>query len=856
MTSAKIIISEQDRSSIVPAMEGISAGIVITSNKGPVNVPTLITTVNQLIDVFGIPNPKLGVSMYSALNYLKQGNQLWVVRASHEDSKFAAVLVRSKVASLPESRTDGITPDHLIVNPVAGGLTQAQFDQYSFPVYRTNREYGETNATVFEASGASRTVRVSALDNIAVGDDLAFTDLALSALNAVGDDVGENQPTYTVAEIITANLTYENLILETPVTAAAGVEVLKKVGAGTESYPNAPKVVRATTASTNVLIDDTDYIGIGDTVVIGGVELVVENKQNYVEAAKYVELNGEVTVSAGLKIRKVVQSEFEERDALLVVAANQGAWGNKLSIAVSPSRDYDDAFNLIVYYDGVQVESWEVTRFNQIDGFSRQMEIEAKINGKSSYIRVINNTANVDEDGNFPVPLNTDYSLWRKDSLDVFVDSTNILVEPLLKGHVEVKLGSTANLALGTRIKFKLSETKVSAEYKVAALNSTDGIVTLDRGVEETEIPQSWLSLTNQQVNTAVLYFDATNMDSSNGIVNGIQYFKVSKIDKVYYNYALNSSFIISGESGTLLSAGANMTVGGSLGSTVTVGDLIIALNKLSNRERTPVNLVMDGGFTHVAYAQAISSLVDEHGLSHGYLSASFDSESMADYINGILDYKNSLNLNTHRCSLFTGWVKIYDEYNQLEVWASPDGFAAASQSYTTREFQTWYPAAGWTRGKVVGLDVKVKFTEGERDTLVDNRINPIRHKEGSGLVIWGNETLLVKPSPMQLRSVSMLLIVIRNGLENMLEFKTFDLNEESAWNQVEGSINAFMRDEIQAKKGVYAYECSVKGIITDTDIDNRRMPVFLGIQPTMDIKTIPVTLAIFNSSVDIEVSV
>jgi hypothetical protein len=44
----------------------------------------------------------------------------------------------------------------------------------------------------------------------------------------------------------------------------------------------------------------------------------------------------------------------------------------------------------------------------------------------------------------------------------------------------------------------------------------------------------------------------------------------------------------------------------------------------------------------------------------------------------------------------------------------------------------------GWERGRIRGLDVKVRFTEGDRDFLVDNRINPIRYKEGSGLVIWG----------------------------------------------------------------------------------------------------------------------
>ena len=57
----------------------------------------------------------------------------------------------------------------------------------------------------------------------------------------------------------------------------------------------------------------------------------------------------------------------------------------------------------------------------------------------------------------------------------------------------------------------------------------------------------------------------------------------------------------------------------------------------------------------------------------------------------------------------------------------------------------------GWERGKVVGEDIRVKWTEGERDVLVENRINPIRYKRGSGLVIWGRHE--GRANPLLLKS-------------------------------------------------------------------------------------------------------
>jgi len=388
-----------------------------------------------------------------------------------------------------------------------------------------------------------------------------------------------------------------------------------------------------------------------------------------------------------------------------------------------------------------------------------------------------------------------------------------------------------------------LSSGKLSKEYKIMSIDVPNTSLILDRPSED-----------NIAIGSVLYFFNTNNTNKPAGIVNGIQNYAIKEIDSVFYNYQMNKPFDISGEHGVLLDAGANMSTGGSFGSTVTVSDLITALNTLSNRENTPMQLLMDGGWTTPAFAQACQRVAESQGMCHAYISVDPSAEFSNNYKKAIVDYKASTGLNTHLCSIFTGWVKYLDTYNQKEVWVSPESFACASQSYTSRNFEMWYPAAGWNRGKVSALDVAVKFSEGDRDWFVDNRINPIRYKKGSGLVIWGNETTLVKPSPLQLRSVSMLLIVIKYGLDKLLEFQEFNLDNEATWGPLETAINSFMRDDIQAKGGVYNYNLAIKDIITKADIDNRRMPVFLGIQPTMDIKEIPVTLAIFSSGVDISI--
>ena len=856
MGSAKVTIKEQDRSTIVPAFPGLYGGIAIRANRGPVNKPFLVTGENELIDVFGEPIVS-STGFYSAMAYLGESNKLWTVRAAHDDCRFSAVLVRSKVNPIPTDIPLGDYIPDPIVKPLEGGLTQDQLDRFQFPVYHTDRVYKKLSNAIFEDSDNSNVVRVNNFTGLKVGDNLVFNTGAIDTLN-------NDNPYFQVVSMDVEQLTFDKATVTDAISGSKGTEIFKVVtdddGNETlESYPNNPKVMRDFTNAKTFLVDNADYIAKDDTLDIGGARTTFSKKTVYNEDAYNVTLDNRVTVTTDSNIYRIEQSEFEDRDSFLVTSANQGNWGNKLSIAITPNKDYSDigGFNIVVYFDGVLVETHTVSRQQVKDGYGNSLYLEDVINGKSKYITVLDNPGDRDFETDLPeMPLMTDYSLWIKDPEDLFQKQSITLQENLLRGHTEVKLSNTDGLSLGDRIKFSIDvNDKLSAEYKILSVDSVANTLILDRPIVEEEIGKTFLNETGGEVQSSLYKFDATVNDTANGIKNGVQYFKVSKLNKVIYNYPMNVDFVISGAKGKLVDCGANMPMGGFNGSVVTVSDMINAIEKLSNKEETPVTLLMDGGFTHPAYAQAIERVCKAQNLTHGYLSIDPQAEKSVNYKKAIVDYKASTMLNTEKCSIFSGWVKVLDTYNQKEVWVAPDGFAAASQSFTTRNYAMFYPAGGWTRGKLTALDVMVKFSEGDRDWLVDNQINPIRYKKGSGLVIWGNETMLVKPSPMQLRSVAMLLIMIKYSVDAMLEYKTFELNNEATWSSVEGAINGYMRDEIQAKGGVYNFQVAVKDVITDSDIDNRTMPVFIGIQPTSDIKMIPVTLAIYNKSADISVS-
>mgnify|MGYP000738752712 CR=1 FL=1 len=82
LISPSVRIAEKDLSYIAPVQTGHRAGLVGFASKGPINVPTLVTSVRQLHTQFGYPHPDVGdpYLLYAAEQYLTSGQELFVVR--------------------------------------------------------------------------------------------------------------------------------------------------------------------------------------------------------------------------------------------------------------------------------------------------------------------------------------------------------------------------------------------------------------------------------------------------------------------------------------------------------------------------------------------------------------------------------------------------------------------------------------------------------------------------------------------------------------------------------------------------------------------------------------------------------
>jgi phage tail sheath protein FI len=295
---------------------------------------------------------------------------------------------------------------------------------------------------------------------------------------------------------------------------------------------------------------------------------------------------------------------------------------------------------------------------------------------------------------------------------------------------------------------------------------------------------------------------------------------------------------------------------GGDDGVAVTDAECMTAAGKLASKADLALTVMLDGGRATVAYQTYLDSMVTLRADSVALLSVPFSAEASSTYLNDIIDYrKTQLNLNSSYSALYTPHVLVYDKFNDRRIYVAPDGYAGAAISYSASNFEIWFPPAGFKRGLVKVLDVRRKFDAGQRDALYDAGINPFRFTPGKGIAIWGQKTLLARPSALDRLNVRLLLIVIEPAVEQALEDFLFDLNDESTRAIVKTIIDEYLSG-IQSKRGLQDYRtvCDATNN-TASDIDNNRLNVDLYVKPTRSIEEIPVRVVITATSISFEVA-
>lgn len=247
---------------------------------------------------------------------------------------------------------------------------------------------------------------------------------------------------------------------------------------------------------------------------------------------------------------------------------------------------------------------------------------------------------------------------------------------------------------------------------------------------------------------------------------------------------------------------------GGTLGD-VSDSDRITAYDRFANAEEIDISLVVTGAANLAVVQHCIDNLAEYRKDCVVFCSptrANVVSVGISDAANNVIAYRTAMNRSTSYAVMDGSWKYQFDKYNNVYRWVPMNGDIAGLCVRTDFERDPWFSPAGFNRGQIKNV-VKLSFNpdKTDRDELYKNGINPIVTFRGEGTVLYGDKTMLSKPSAFDRINVRRLFIVLEKAIARAAKYSLFEFNDEFTRAQFVALIEPYLRD-VQGRRGIYDF--------------------------------------------------
>ena len=261
-----------------------------------------------------------------------------------------------------------------------------------------------------------------------------------------------------------------------------------------------------------------------------------------------------------------------------------------------------------------------------------------------------------------------------------------------------------------------------------------------------------------------------------------------------------------------------NMTmVGGADGpdeANVPFGTLAFAYDMFKSNEEIDFSLIMQGkarGEPVSHYTQLANYIIDniceDRKDCVAFISPDYNDVvyNVGEEANDIVEFRNELR-STSYAVLDSGYKYQYDKYNDVYRFVPLNGDIAGLCVRTDMTNDPWWSPAGYNRGQIKNV-VRLAYNprKADRDTLYKNGANPVVTFPGQGTILFGDKTLLAKPSAFDRINVRRLFIVLEKAISTASKYLLFEFNDDFTRAQFRNMVNPYLRD-VKGRRGIYDF--------------------------------------------------
>ena len=163
-----------------------------------------------------------------------------------------------------------------------------------------------------------------------------------------------------------------------------------------------------------------------------------------------------------------------------------------------------------------------------------------------------------------------------------------------------------------------------------------------------------------------------------------------------------------------------------------------------------------------------------------------------------------------------------------------------------------WFSPAGYNRGIIKNV-IKLPYNpdKADRDHLYKNKVNPVITQPGQGTLLFGDKTMLAKPSAFDRINVRRLFIVLEKAIATAAKYTLFEFNDEFTRAQFRNMVEPFLRD-VQGRRGIFDFRvvCDETNN-TGEVIDSNRFVGDIYIKPARSINFIQLNFVAVRTGVE-----
>jgi hypothetical protein len=279
----------------------------------------------------------------------------------------------------------------------------------------------------------------------------------------------------------------------------------------------------------------------------------------------------------------------------------------------------------------------------------------------------------------------------------------------------------------------------------------------------------------------------------------------------------------------------------------IALADLANAYDLFKDPDIVDVSLVMTGRSSTNLANYVIDNIAEGRKDCVAFISPE-QTDKTAD---NIVAFRNTLS-STSYAVIDSGYKYQYDRYNDVYRYIPLNGDIAGLCARTDQNNDPWYSPAGYSRGIIKNI-VRLNFNpiQADRDLLYKNGINPVVTFPGQGTVLFGDKTMLTKPSAFDRINVRRLFIVLEKAIATAAKFALFEFNDEFTRAQFRNLVEPYLRD-IQGRRGITDFKvvCDASNN-TGEVIDRSEFVGDIYVKPTKSINYIQLNFVAVRSGVE-----